>query len=92
MNAIFYQAGFEQIQATSVELNTVYTNEAEWWSSLWSVATRRQLEKIEMTHGSEGLEHFKARSFSQIRLIQANGQIRKTETAIIASARKALSA
>ena len=91
MNAIFTHAGFEQIQTSSVELIISYESDEEWWSSLWSVATRRSLEKIEIIHGREGLEQFKARAFAQIHAFPAEGPLQKIETVIITTARKGIS-
>jgi hypothetical protein len=91
MNAIFTRAGFVQIQAKFVELTTSYADEEEWWSSLWSIATRRSLEKIEAIHGKEGIEQFKARAFTRIQNIRVDGQIQKIETVIITTAQKGIS-
>jgi ubiquinone/menaquinone biosynthesis C-methylase UbiE len=91
MNAIFTRAGFEQIQARPVELITSYECKEEWWSSLWSVATRRSLENIETVHGKEGLEQFKARAFALIQGIQVEGPVQKIETVIVTTARKGIS-
>jgi hypothetical protein len=41
------QAGFVDIHITMEEAEFVYTQEEDWWLSLWSHATRRWLEPLE---------------------------------------------
>lgn len=41
------QAGFVDIHISLDETELVYAQEEDWWTSLWSHATRRQLERLE---------------------------------------------
>jgi ubiquinone/menaquinone biosynthesis C-methylase UbiE len=90
MHSLFTRAGFEQIQTVPFELTTTYTDEEEWWTSLWSVATRRSLEKIESIHGRAGLERFKAQAFAQVRSRRVDGRVQKIETVLLTTARKGI--
>ena len=40
------EAGFEDIQVSVQEKDFVYTDEEQYWASLWSAGFRRQLEKM----------------------------------------------
>jgi ubiquinone/menaquinone biosynthesis C-methylase UbiE len=46
LEAALQQAGFTQIHTMSEDGDFIYTQEEEWWTSLWSGAIRRQLEAM----------------------------------------------
>ena len=58
----FSQAGFENIQITTKELDMVYLDEEEWWNMVWSISGRAGLEKL----SPEKLEHFKEEAFEKV--------------------------
>ena len=41
------QAGFVDIHISMEEAEFVYTQDEDWWVSLWSHAIRRRLERLE---------------------------------------------
>ena len=58
----FSQAGFNDIQITTKELDMVYRDEEEWWNVEWSISGRAGLEKL----SPEALEKFKAECFAKV--------------------------
>jgi ubiquinone/menaquinone biosynthesis C-methylase UbiE len=46
LEAALQQAGFTQIHTMSEDGDFIYTQEEEWWTSLWAGAIRRQLEAM----------------------------------------------
>jgi ubiquinone/menaquinone biosynthesis C-methylase UbiE len=58
----FSQAGFENIQISTKELDMVYRDEEEWWNVEWSISARAGLEKL----SPEDLERFKREAFEKV--------------------------
>jgi len=58
----FSEAGFEDIQITTKELDMVYNDEEEWWNVEWSISGRAGLEKL----SPEALKNFKAECFAKV--------------------------
>jgi ubiquinone/menaquinone biosynthesis C-methylase UbiE len=58
----FSQAGFDDIQITTKEMDMAYRDEEEWWNVEWSISGRAGLEKL----SPEMLEKFKAECFARI--------------------------
>lgn len=58
----FSDAGFDDIQITTKELDMVYRDEEEWWNVEMSISGRAGLEKL----GAERLEQFKAECFARM--------------------------
>ncbi len=55
-------AGFTGIQIIAEDYDSVYDNEEEWWSRLWSSGDRAVLEKLE----PDEMKRFKADAFEKI--------------------------
>lgn len=58
----FSNAGFNDIQIITKDLDMVYRDEEEWWNVEWSISGRAGLEKL----GAERLEKFKADCFARM--------------------------
>lgn len=58
----FSQAGFNDIQIITKELDMVYHDEEEWWNMVWSISGRAGLEKL----SPEMLEKFKTECFAKM--------------------------
>ena len=58
----FSEAGFNDIQIITKELDMVYRDEEEWWNVEWSISGRAGLEKI----SPAALDRFKAECFEKI--------------------------
>ena len=58
----FSDAGFDDIQISTKELDMVYRDEEEWWNMEWSISGRAGLEKL----SQEALERFKAECFAKV--------------------------
>lgn len=58
----FLEAGFDDLQITTKELDMVYRDEEEWWNVEWSISGRAGLEKL----SPEALEKFKAECFAKV--------------------------
>ena len=66
LEVAWQQAGFVDIHISMEEAEFVYTQDEDWWLSLWSHETRRRLERLEapvlaqvkadMLHRDPGLE------------------------------------
>lgn len=59
----FSNAGFNDTQITTKELDMVYRDEEEWWNMVWSISGRAGLEKL----SPEKLEKFKTECFANMR-------------------------
>ena len=59
----FSNAGFNDTQITTKELDMVYRYEEEWWNMVWSISGRAGLEKL----SPENLEKFKTECFANMR-------------------------
>jgi O-methyltransferase / aklanonic acid methyltransferase len=70
LEAILTSAGFVDIKVVSESKEFIYTDEEEWWSTLWSHGMRARLEAIEKKTGKAGLERFKADAFEKLRIIK----------------------
>ena len=58
----FSEAGFDDIQINTKDMDMVYRDEEEWWNVEWSISARAGLEKL----SAEALEKFKAESFAKV--------------------------
>jgi len=58
----FSDAGFDDIQITTKDLDMVYRDEEEWWNVEWSISGRAGLEKLR----PEALERFKEECFATV--------------------------
>lgn len=58
----FSQAGFDDIQIITKDLDMVYRDEEEWWNVEMSISGRAGLEKL----GAERLEKFKTECFARM--------------------------
>lgn len=58
----FSQAGLNEIQITTKELDMVYRDEEEWWNVEWSISGRAGLESL----APDALERFKAECFAKM--------------------------
>jgi SAM-dependent methyltransferase len=47
LEAALQQAGFVDIHITTEEANYVFTQDEDWWTSLWAAGHRRRLEQLE---------------------------------------------
>jgi ubiquinone/menaquinone biosynthesis C-methylase UbiE len=59
----FSQAGFQDIQISTKELDMVFLDEDEWWNMVWSISGRAGLEKL----SPEAFARFKAEAFEKTR-------------------------
>jgi ubiquinone/menaquinone biosynthesis C-methylase UbiE len=74
------QAGFTNIRITVEEKEFIYTDEEQYWSSLWSAGFRRQLEKMT----SELLEQAKSEVFSKLQVVKQPDGFHKVSRALFA--------
>jgi ubiquinone/menaquinone biosynthesis C-methylase UbiE len=58
----FSDAGFENIQITTKDLDMVFHDEDEWWNMEWSISGRAGLEKL----NPADLDRFKAECFAKV--------------------------
>jgi ubiquinone/menaquinone biosynthesis C-methylase UbiE len=58
----FSDAGFNDIQIITKDLDMVYRDEEEWWNVEWSISGRAGLESLSL----EELERFKAECFAKM--------------------------
>lgn len=66
MEAVMKTAGFINIQIEGEEPDFVYTNEEDWWDTVWSHGMRGTLEKIELKAGTDTLKKFKSDAFKSL--------------------------
>ena len=74
MEGVMEAAGFTNIQVISEVQEFIYRSKEEFWATLWSHGTRKLLETIEQTAGSEGLQRFQGEVFAKAdAVMQADG-------------------
>lgn len=74
MEGVMEAAGFTNIQVISEVQEFIYRSKQEFWATLWSHGTRKSLETIEQTAGSQGLQRFKDEVFAKAdAVMQADG-------------------
>jgi O-methyltransferase / aklanonic acid methyltransferase len=70
LEAILTSAGFVNIRVVSEATEFIYTDEEEWWSTLWSHGKRADLEAIEEKTGQAGLKRFQKGAFDRVQMIR----------------------
>ena len=70
LEAILASAGFVDIKVVSESTEFIYTDEEEWWSTLWSHGMRADLEAIEEKAGQDGLKRFQEDAFERVQIIK----------------------
>jgi ubiquinone/menaquinone biosynthesis C-methylase UbiE len=63
VEAIMTSAGFTDVVVESETADFIYSDEEEFWDTLYSHGMRASLERIEKIHGQDGLERFKNELF-----------------------------
>ncbi len=58
----FSQAGFNDIEITTKDMDMAFRDEEEWWNMEWSISGRAGLEKL----SADTLEKFKAECFAKM--------------------------
>jgi ubiquinone/menaquinone biosynthesis C-methylase UbiE len=81
------QAGFKDIRITPEEKDFIYSDEEQYWMSLWSAGIRRQLEKL--TPAS--LEQAKVEVFRKLQTVRKPDGFHKVNRALFAFATKPVS-
>lgn len=70
MQAVMTAAGFTNIQVSGEESDFVYSDEEDWWSTVWSHGMRATLERIEKTSGSDALQRFKVDAYGKLQSVR----------------------
>jgi SAM-dependent methyltransferase len=75
LQAILASGGLTCIEILSESKEFTYTDENEFWASLWSHGARRNLEAIERKSGREGFQRFQTEVSQHLKMIQQTGGI-----------------
>ena len=78
------RAGFADTQISVEEIDFVYADEEQYWSSLWSAGFRRQLEKIT----PDLLEQARSEVFQKLQTFKKPDGFHKLNRALFAFATK----
>jgi ubiquinone/menaquinone biosynthesis C-methylase UbiE len=88
LQAILASVGFVDIEIISESKEFFYTDEEEWWSTLWSHGYREPLEMIEKKKGPEGLKQFQSEAFKTIQGLKRTDGIPQIFTVLFGFASK----
>ena len=78
------QVGFESIEVSIEDHDFVYTNDEEWWLSLWSHGIRSRFERLE----ASALEKLKADMLGKVRVLKQSDGIHVLLRALFALGRR----
>ena len=84
LEAALQQAGFKGVEIIAEDADFIYTNEEEWWSSLWSSGIRRFLEQM----AAPVLQECKADMLQKVRAFKQQDGIHAVRRALIAVGNK----
>ncbi len=85
---ILTSAGFFQVQISRESKDFVYSDEEEWWSTMWSHGSRQFMEQIQESSGVDALAEFQFEAFEELRKMQRADGIHQQITALLGIGRK----
>jgi len=88
LSEILKSAGFFRVQVTSETKDFIYTDEEEWWTSMWSHGGRQSMERLQEVSGVDILADFQFEAFEELRKMKQADGIHQEITALFGVGRK----